>query len=248
MVIRQACIVVSIMLIGCAQAFVRIGHRGACGYEPENTLRSFERAIAIGVDMIELDVYQCVDGLVVMHDDTLDRTTNGTGLVWEKTVAELKQLDAGKGERIPTLAEVFDLVNRRVKINVELKGPHTARPTAELIQKYVRQYGWQWDDFYVSSFDLDELARFKQLRPEVKIGGLYGSEAGPLAAFKKDCSAYFAIGIDKQSLTQQYVDEAHRRGLQLYVYTVNTVDEIRAMKKMGVDGIFCNYPDRFMAQ
>lgn len=115
-----------------------VGHRGASGYEPENTLLSFERAIAMGVDMIELDVYVCKTGqLVVMHDDTINRTTNGKGKVMELTWDTLKKYDAGKGEHIPLLSQVFDLVNKRIIINIELKGPHTAKPVAELINYYV---------------------------------------------------------------------------------------------------------------
>jgi glycerophosphoryl diester phosphodiesterase len=197
------------------------------------------------VDMVELDVYECASHeLVVMHDDTLERTTNGNGNVWEKNLYELKLLDAGKGQQIPTLAEVFDLVDKRVKINIELKGKNTAIPTAQLIYDYVDNKGWAFDDFYVSSFDYVELALFKQVCFEVTIGGLYEGTDAPLAAFKKDYSSYWAIGISKNSLTQEYIDEAHHRNLKIYVYTVNDVDEIDRIKKMGVDGIFCNYPDR----
>jgi glycerophosphoryl diester phosphodiesterase len=115
-----------------------IGHRGASGYEPENTLRSFQKAIDLGVEMIELDVYTCKSGeLVVMHDDKVNRTTNGNGYVFNMTLTELKTLDAGKGEKVPTLVEVFDLINKKIAINVELKGEGTAESTAELIQKYI---------------------------------------------------------------------------------------------------------------
>jgi len=104
------------------------GHRGARGHEPENTLRSVRKALELGADGIEVDVY-FVDGrLMVIHDDTLNRTTNGKGPVAGRTFAELRALDAGKGERIPTLAEVFDAVNHRAVINMELKGPGTAAP------------------------------------------------------------------------------------------------------------------------
>src|SRR4051794_29972802 len=107
-------------------AFLIIGHRGAAGLEPENTLRSFARAIEIGVDAIELDVYCVDDRLVVIHDDTLERTTNGRGEVMKSTFAALRQLDAGRGERIPTLEEVFAAVPERLTVNVELKGSGTA--------------------------------------------------------------------------------------------------------------------------
>ncbi len=226
--------------------FIRIGHRGAYDYEPENTLRSFEKAIELGVDMIELDVYQCASHeLVVMHDDDVDRTTNGHGPVEAKTLAQLKLLDAGKGEKIPTLQEVFDLVNRKVKINIELKGPHTAQATADLIYLYVNSKGWRFDDFYVSSFDHQELMRFHAACPQVKIGGLYESSRKPFA--KKNYKSFYAIGVAKNSLTQKYIDRAHKKGLKIFAYTVNDADEIKKMKAMGVDGIFSNYPDKFGA-
>lgn len=234
------------IMVQTTYSFIRIGHRGACGYEPENTLRSFEKAIELGVDMIELDVYQCASHeLVVMHDNDVNRTTNGHGPVESKTLAQLKLLDAGKGEKIPTLQEVFDLVNRRVKIDIELKGSHTAQATADLIYCYVNSKGWHFDDFYVSSFDHQELMCFHAACPRVKIGGLYEDSDKPLAAFKRNYKKFYAIGIAKNSLTQEYIDRAHKKGLKIFVYTVNDADEIKKMKAMGVDGIFSNYPDRF---
>src|SRR6056297_2287931 len=102
---------------------LKIGHRGAMGYEPENTLRSFKKAIELNVDMVELDVYVCSSGeLVVIHDDKVDKTTNGKGYVSEKSFDELRKLDAGMGEKIPTLQEVLDLIDKRAKVNIELKG------------------------------------------------------------------------------------------------------------------------------
>jgi len=102
---------------------VNVGHRGAAGHEPENTLRGFRRAMELGADMVELDVQICSSGeMVVIHDDTVDRTTNGTGAVDELTFEELRRLDAGGGERIPTLDEVIDVADREIGVNVELKG------------------------------------------------------------------------------------------------------------------------------
>ncbi len=132
---------------------LRIGHRGACGYEPENTLRSFNRALQLRVDMVELDVHVCRSGeIVVIHDSKVDRTTGGTGYVADKTLDELRTLDAGKGEKIPTLQEVLTLVNRKVKVNIELKGTGTAKPVFQLLEKHVRELGWSYGDFLISSF------------------------------------------------------------------------------------------------
>ena len=115
---------------------IRIGHRGAMGYEPENTLRSFKKALALKVDMIEFDVYVCKTGeVVVIHDDKVDRTTNGKGYVVQKTLQELTSLDAGKGEKIPLLEEALDCINKKVQVNIELKGEGTAEPVYKIIQK-----------------------------------------------------------------------------------------------------------------
>ena len=112
-----------------------IAHRGASGYEPENTLRSFRKAIGLKSDAIELDVQLTKDNkLVVIHDETVNRTTNGKGKVKDLTLRELRKLDAGKGEKVPTLEEVFNLVKRKVKIHVELKGNNIAKPVNDLIK------------------------------------------------------------------------------------------------------------------
>src|SRR5260370_42354889 len=148
------------------------GHRGASGHEPENTVRSVRRALELGADGIEVDVYFADGQLVGIHDDTLERTTNGHGRVMQKSFAYLRSLDAGLGEKIHTLPEIFDAVNRRAVINVELKGPHTAAPVVALITGYVNRHGWRFDDFLVSSFDHAQLREAKQLCPEIRIGAL----------------------------------------------------------------------------
>lgn len=223
---------------------LKIGHRGACGYEPENTLRSFQKAIDMGVDAIELDVSVCKTGeLMVIHDDSVNRTTKGEGYVGEMTLAELKKLDAGKGEQIPTLREVFDLVSRKVKINVELKGLGTALPTAKLITEYVKEKGWSYDDFIVSSFNHPELAEFHNVLPEVSIGALLDGKLVTMAEFAEKMGAKY-INPCYDTTDQEYVDDAHKRGLKVLVWTVNEPSDIAKMKSLGVDGIFCNYPDR----
>ncbi len=223
---------------------MRIGHRGACGYEPENTIRSFQKALELSVVMIELDVYCCKSGeVVVIHDSKLNRTTDGTGYVEDKTLHQLKQLDAGKGLQIPTLSEVFDCVDRKVIINIELKGIDTAQPVAELIHRYVADHHWSYTDFLVSSFNHQLLIEFKKLAPHVKTSALLNGMPARFAAFAHDCGAQ-AIGLSKDCITQEYVDDAHARGLEVFVFTVNEPDDIEAIKKLGVDGIFSNYPDR----
>ncbi len=224
--------------------FLKIGHRGASGYEPENTLRSFERAMDLNADMVELDVHRCRSGeLVVIHDNRVDRTTNGKGYVSEMELGELRSLDAGKGERIPTLREVFDMIGGRVAVNIELKGQGTARPVFELIEHYVRKRNWSYDDFMVSSFNHYELLEFVELNPPVRIGALMEGIPLGYAEFAERLRAY-AVNVSLEFINRDFVDDAHKRGMKFFVYTVNVPEDIEKMRSLGVDGVFSNYPDR----
>lgn len=221
------------------------GHRGARGHEPENTLRSIRKALDLGADGIEVDVY-FVDGhLIVIHDDTLDRTTNGKGPVAAKNFRHLRSLDAGRGEKIPTLAEVFHTVRRRAVINVELKGPGTAAPVAALIRQYVRRRGWRHRDFIVSSFDWPQLREFHMLCPKIRIGLLTDRIPADLFQVARELQAW-SIHPAARQVTRAWVRKAHRRGLKVFPYTVNPAHRIAAMEKMGVDGIFTDFPERMV--
>jgi glycerophosphoryl diester phosphodiesterase len=219
------------------------GHRGARGHEPENTVRSVRKALELGADGIEVDVYFADGQLVVIHDDTLGRTTNGHGRVMKKTFAYLQSLDAGLGERIPTLAEIFDAVDRRAVINVELKDPRTAAPVAALIAEYVKREGWSFDDFLVSSFNHARIREVKQLCPDIRIGPLITKVPRGLAKFAETLSAW-SLHADKHCVTSELVADAHGRGLKVFVYTINLPGEIARMKKLGVDGVFSDFPER----
>ncbi len=214
------------------------------GYAPENTLVSFKKAIELGVDMIELDVHVCKTGeLVVIHDETVDRTTKGQGLVAEMTLQELQKLDAGKGEHIPTLREVLEYIDRKIKINIELKGKKTAQPTCEVIQEYVRDRQWRYDEFLVSSFDYDELRVCHALNPKIAMGILITEQEFNYAQITKELSAKSMIP-EYLLVNEKYVNDAHESGLQVMVWTVNENNDIARMKLMGVDGIISNFPDR----
>ncbi len=133
-----------------------IGHRGAKGHAPENTLLSIQKAISLGAHWIEIDVYVVENELIVIHDNRLERTTNGIGYTSEQKLSYLRSLDAGQGQQLPTLREVFDMVNRAVGINVEIKGFHTAEKLVQLIEEYIYQ-GWTYQDILISSFNHYEL-------------------------------------------------------------------------------------------
>jgi len=224
-----------------AGKFLVFGHRGARGHEPENTLLSIRRALELGANAIEVDV-QCVDGeLIILHDATLNRTTNGRGRVARKTFAALRKLDAGKGERIPTLAEVFECVNRRALINIELKGRRTARPVAALIECYIQERGWTYDDFLVSSFHRKELRELAGGR--IPLGILFTRRARGFAKLARELGA-IAIHPPLRFTNEKLIQKAHTLGLRVFVYTVNAAQDIARLRGWGVDGVFTDFPER----
>lgn len=223
---------------------LKIGHRGAAGYEPENTLRSFAKAVELGADMVELDVHLSSDNvLAVIHDDTLDRTTNGQGPVSEKSFAELQALDAGNGEKIPSLREVFDLVLGKAKINIELKGAGTTQAVASLIEEYVQSRGRQYEDFLVSSFDHLDLWGIKSRNPRILTGALVVQVPPGFAEFAKEMQAW-SVNVAMDAVSPQVVKGMHDKEVKVFVYTVNTPEDIARVKALDVDGIFSDYPDR----
>ena len=223
--------------------FLCFGHRGASGHEPENTLLAVEKAIVLGADWVEVDVY-AVDGeLIVIHDERLERTTNGAGYVMEKTFQYLRSLDAGKGQRIPTLRELFDLVNRRIGVNVELKGPDTAALSVSLIDQYIKDRGWDNDQFIVSSFNQRELGKAHRLKPQIRISVILGGMHRLYAPFARRHDV-FSVHPRMDLVTAGFVESAHRRGLKVFVYTVNDPKDMVRLKTMGADGIFTDFPER----
>ena len=226
--------------------FLIIGHRGACGYEPENTLLSFGKALELNADMIETDVYKCKTGeLVLIHDNTVDRTTNGKGYIEELTFQELRAFDAGKGEKIPTLAEALELLAGKTKINLELKGEDTAGPVFEIIKKYVKDKKWRYDDIYVSSFNHRLLRKFIRLMPDdaqIKICPLIYGIPIDLSQSIAGLNAY-SVNISSEFINAEIISEAHALGMKVFVYTINNPQEAIKMKSLGIDGIFTDYPD-----
>jgi glycerophosphoryl diester phosphodiesterase len=224
------------------QSFLCIGHRGARGHEPENTILSVEKAIRLGASWVEVDV-QFVDGhLMVFHDDRLERTTDGTGLIREKTWDYLRSLDAGKGQRIPTLKEIFTTLKGRAGLNIELKGSHTSEPVTRSIQEQLLQ-GWRYEDILVSSFDHHRLLNVKRLDPQVQTGALITAISADTAAFAQTLGCY-SIHPSIEIVHKGFVDDAHHRGLKVFVYTVNEIEDMARMQFMGVDGVFTDYPER----
>ena len=214
-----------------------IGHRGAAGLRPENTLPSFSEALAQGVNAVELDVH-CVEGeLVVIHDEKLERTTNGRGLVADAPLMDLRRLDAGAGARVPLLREVFELLPTSVGINVELKGTATAPALAEFLNHFTKH------DVLVSSFDHDELRTFRQAREDVSVAPLFGRWRSSVWEVARELRAW-SINLSARIATRQRIADAHTQELRVLVYTVNDIEVARQLADCGVDGVFTDHPDR----
>ncbi len=222
--------------------FLLFAHRGASGYEPENTLRAFRRALDMGARWLELDVYAVEGELVVIHDATLERTTNGKGAVMEQTLGHLRSLDAGRGERIPLLREVLALLGRDNGVNIELKGPTTAAPVAELLGTYLESSRLMPEQLLVSAFDQEELAAFKTLLPHIRIAPIVTGVPRGYARFAAALGAY-AVHAALPAATKRFLEDTHRRGLKFHAFTVNNRRDLEKMLARGVDGVFTNYPD-----
>ncbi|MER6238247.1 glycerophosphodiester phosphodiesterase family protein [Streptomyces clavifer] len=216
--------------------FLTIGHRGVMGVEPENTLRSFVQAEQAGMDAIELDLHLSKDGaLVVMHDAAVDRTTDGRGLVSEKTLAELRELDAGEGERVPVFEEVLDAVGS--PLQAEIKDVAAARALAEVMLR--RDLARRVE---VSSFHDEAVAEIAQLVPGVRTVLIAGRWGGDVVERAKAVGAA-TLALNIRRLTLEVVEQAHEEGLKVIGWVVNTQDHLRLVRALGLDGATTDYPE-----
>jgi glycerophosphoryl diester phosphodiesterase len=224
-----------------------IGHRGAAGHAPENTLLSIDTALRLGAQAVEIDVQRHPSGeLLLLHDLTLERTTSGRGLMSAMSLPALRQLDAGQGQQIPTLEEALDLVEGKAILDLELKSwDGTAHAVARVLREHVAA-GWPPELFLVSSFHLPELYEFKQAAPEVPIGVLYCGVPLDWAGLAAELDAV-SLNISAEFVDERLIADAHARGLEINVYTVNDPVHIAALAALGVDGIFSDYPERVLA-
>ena len=222
----------------------KIGHRGAKGYEPENTLAAFQKAIDLGCDGIELDVHLSADNeIIVIHDETIDRTSNGKGFVKQMTLSELKKFRIDEKHEIPTLEEVFKLINHKISINIELKSFKAAEKVVELIEKYVQERKWEYNDFVVSSFDRNALQQVRFLNDKIQIGVLTATDLDLAFAFAKLIKAK-TINPYFQLLNEENITKIHEQGLEIHTWTVNEIEDINQMKILKVDAIISDFPDR----
>ncbi len=235
-----------IMTINCA-------HRGASGHAPENTIAALEKAIAMGATMAEIDIQQTADDrFAVFHDENLDRTTNGAGPLWEKTLAELQTLDAGSwfgpkcaGKRIPSLEEVLETTRGRLPLNIEQKLHGHERQLVDLVIRTLHDNNIEdhcTRPGLVTCFDHRVAVAVKQADRALTVGAILGRQ--------QDAEGIFALPVDVLSAEKSLVDEdfmaaARRAGKQVHVWTVNEPEEFSRLIDLDVDAVITNYPDRF---
>ncbi|MFC3571904.1 glycerophosphodiester phosphodiesterase [Streptomyces yaanensis] len=216
--------------------FLTIGHRGVMGVEPENTLRSFVAAERAGLDLIELDLHLSKDGaLVIMHDADVDRTTDGAGPIAEKTLAELRTLDAGRGERVPVFEEVLDAV--RAPLQAEIKDVAAARVLAEVMHR--RDLVGRVE---VLSFHDEAIAEIARLVPGVRTA-LVASRYGTDVVDRAVEAGAGTLCLNIRRLTLEIVEHARKADLRIIGWVVNTQDHLRLVRALQLDGATTDYPE-----
>ncbi|MFJ2260883.1 glycerophosphodiester phosphodiesterase [Streptomyces sp. NPDC087844] len=216
--------------------FLTIGHRGIMGVEPENTLRSFTAAQQAGLDLIELDLHLSKDGaLVVMHDADVDRTTDGSGPIAEKTLAELRVLDAGRGERVPVFEEVLDAVT--APLQAEIKDVAAARALAEVMNR--RDLVGRVE---VLSFHDEAVAEIARLVPGVRTA-LVASRYGIDVVERATAVGATTLVLNIRRLTLEIVERARKADLRVIGWVVNTQDHLRLVRALELDGATTDYPE-----
>ena len=230
-------------------------HRGFSGKYPENTMLAFEKAVEMGCDGIETDVQMTSDGeLVLIHDEWLERTTNGAGWVHQHTLAELKALDANKlfagtypAQQMPTLREYFEYMQDKPLItNLELKTGLDVYPGIEkAVIDMAREYN-MLDKISISSFNHYTIVRCRELAPQVNYGLLVNCWIVDVGAYAKKLGANTVNAEFRACLHREVVDEMHRNGIGAVVYTPNEVEDMKKLVENGVDILISNFPDRGM--
>jgi glycerophosphoryl diester phosphodiesterase len=223
---------------------LKIAHRGAKGYEPENTLQAFQKALDLHADGIELDVHLSADGqIIVIHDETIDKMTNGKGHVNTLSLPELKSFLIDDQHEIPTLNEVFDLVDKKCLINIELKNAATLGMVILLIEEYVTKKKWSYNHFIVSSFDWIALKEVHNLNQNIPIGVLTETDLHLALAFAETIKAK-AIHPYYHLLNSEITKEIQEKGFLVLPWTVNIEEDIQKIKSYNVNGIITDFPDK----
>ena len=227
-----------------------LAHRGASGYAPENTMPAFEKAIEMGADGFELDVQMTKDGeIVVIHDETIDRTSDGKGWVKDYTLEELRKFNYNRTHKeyehadIPTMREVFELVKpTNLVINIEIKTGVVFYPIEEKLLALTKEYGME-DRVFYSSFNHYTVKKIHELDPSTEVGFLYGD--GPID-MPQYGEKHGVNALHPALYNLQYpgfVEECKKRGLKLHVWTVNEEKYVKMCMDAGTDSVITNYPD-----
>ena len=222
-----------------------IAHRGGPIIDdvisPENSLQAIQRSLALGVDAIEIDVWQLHGELFVTHDRALGRQIAGSGLLQSKSLDELQQLRLSNGEPLPRLYDVLDAIGDRTALNIEIKGANSADAVIRTLTGFVEDHQLSFEQYSVSSFDHQQLFEMLQKAPQIKRGVLI--EGIPLD-YAACCTALQAWSLNSHVgfLNQALVNDARQRGLKNFIYTVNTEEDWQWMVALGVDGVFTDRP------
>ncbi|MGH2614521.1 MAG: glycerophosphodiester phosphodiesterase [Thermomicrobiales bacterium] len=216
-------------------------HRGSSGLYPENTLLAFRQALAAGAHGIELDVHATADEIpVVIHDRDVARTTDGSGYVNEFALARLKSLDAGDGERVPTLAEVLDLVEDEIHLDIEIKGKGIERAVLEVVSGYPNA---RWA---ISSFDWDTLREVRRLASSAELWPLAEQTGDDLFAIAAELGSH-AVSLFADAYTPDIAAALDDAGLRVVAWTVNDVAEAKRVGDLGAYALCTDFPNRMTA-
>jgi glycerophosphoryl diester phosphodiesterase len=218
-----------------------IAHRGASLEAPENTIAAFKRALDTHADGIEIDIMQVEDEIFVFHDRYLRRLAAQPGRFIDLTKAQVAALKVFNQQPIPTLHEVLALIRGRCMLNIEIKSPVNLELLLNHIQYAIDVHSFQFENIIVSSFNHQWLNTLKTNNSQLMIGALTAGSPLRLAAFAEELHAW-SVHIDVGFVSQEFIDDAHNRGLKVFVYTVDEPEDIRLMQEYGVDGIFTNHP------
>jgi len=225
---------------------LRIGHRGSKGYVAENTLESINHAILLGVDGIEIDIFKCLSGeLVLSHENSLKRLTGKSGQLEKLTLDDLKEFLVFGKYKIPTLINVLTEIRKPLFVNLELKGLNTAETTSQIIADLSQSTSWSSENFIISSFNWHELEQFRSFDEDTPVGVLVNKSMSMNEAieFGKKINAH-AIHPNFTLLNKKTVKKIRNNGFKIYTWTVNNKDDINCMKKLKVDGIISDFPDK----
>lgn len=213
---------------------------------PENSIAAITRALSMEIDAIEIDVFQVEGELLITHDRRLGRVISGEGIITDLPLRYLRQQQLANGEPIPTLQQVLELVGDKVLLNIEIKGANTLPRLAQVLQDYVSGSQGSFEQYVISSFDHQQLFQAMQQLPQVKRGVLIEGIPIDYAACCELLKA-FSFNTHLSFVTPELLADAHKRGLENWVYTVNHADDWAYLDKMGVDAVFTDKPDALIA-